>query len=176
MRNAGLGEAQTGIKIAGRNINNLRYADDATLMAESEELKSLLMKVKEEWKIWLKAQHSENEDHDIWSHHFKANIWGNSGNSERLYFWGLQITADFDCSHEIKRGLLLGRKVMTNLDNILEEGNGNSLQYSPLQSPMDGGAWWAAVHGVTQGQTWLKQLSSSSSRQHTKKQIHYFAN
>ena len=92
MRNSGLEEAQAGIKIAGRNINNLRYADDTTLMAESEEeLKSLLMKVKEESeKNWLKAQHSENEDHGIWSHHFMGNRWGNSGNSVRLYFFGLQ--------------------------------------------------------------------------------------
>ena len=90
MRNAGLEEAQTGIKIAGRNINKLRYADDSTLMAESEELKSLLMKVKEESeKVGLK-QHSENEDHSIWSHHFMANRWGDNGNSERLYFLGLQ--------------------------------------------------------------------------------------
>ena len=75
MRNAGLGETQAGIKIAGRNINHLRYADDTTLMAESEEeLKSLLMKVKvESKKSWLKAQHSENEDHGIWSHHFMGN-------------------------------------------------------------------------------------------------------
>ena len=92
MRNAGLEEAQAGIKIIGRNINNLRYADDTTLMAESEEeLKSLLMKVTEESeKSWLKAQHLENEDHGIWSHHFMANRWGNSGNSVRLYFGGLQ--------------------------------------------------------------------------------------
>ena len=91
MRNAGLEEAQAGIKIAGRNINHLRYADDATLMAESEELKSLLMKVKEEsGKSWLKAQHSENQDHGIQSYHFMGNRWGNSGNSGRLYFWGLQ--------------------------------------------------------------------------------------
>ena len=77
MRNAGLEEAQAGIKIAGRNSNNLRYADDTTLMAESEEdLQNLLMKVKEESeKRWLKAQHSENEDHGIWSHHFMANRW-----------------------------------------------------------------------------------------------------
>ena len=88
MRNAGLEEAQAGIKIAGRNINNLRYTDDTTLMAESEELKSLLMKVKEEsGKSWLKAQHSENEDHGIRSHHFMGNRWGNS---VRLYFSGLQ--------------------------------------------------------------------------------------
>ena len=92
MRNAGLEKAQAGIKIAGRNTNNLRYAEDNTLMAESEEeLKSLLMRVKEESeKCWLKAQHSENEAHDIWSHHFMANRWGNSGNSVRLYFGGLQ--------------------------------------------------------------------------------------
>ena len=92
MRNTGLEEAQAGIKIAGRNINNLRYADDTILMAESEEeLKSLLMKVKvESEKSWLKAQHSENEDHGIWSHHFMANRWGNSGNSIRLYIFGLQ--------------------------------------------------------------------------------------
>ena len=84
MRNAGLEEAEAGIKIARRNINNLRYADDTTLMAESEEeLKSLLMKVRGERKSWLKAQHSENEDHGIWSHHFMGNRWGNS---VRLYF------------------------------------------------------------------------------------------
>ena len=91
MRNAGLEETQAGIKIAWRNINNLRYADDTTLMAESEEeIKSPLMKVKEESeKSWLKAQHSENED-GILSHHFIGNGWGNSGNSVRLYFCGLQ--------------------------------------------------------------------------------------
>ena len=92
MRNAGLEEAEAVIKIAGRNINNLRYADDTTLMAESEEeLKSLLMKVKEKSeKSWLKAQHSEKEDHGIRSHHFMGNRWGNSRNSVRLYFFSLQ--------------------------------------------------------------------------------------
>ena len=92
MRNAGLDEAQAGIKIAGRKINNFRYADDTTLMAESEEeLKSLLMKVKEEsGKSWVKTQHSENYDHGIQSHHFMANRWGNNGNSDRLYFLGLR--------------------------------------------------------------------------------------
>ena len=85
MRNARLDESQTEIKIAGRNINNLRYADDTRLMAESEEeLKSLLMKVKEGSE---KVQHSENEDHGIWSHHFMGNRWGNS---VKLYFSGLQ--------------------------------------------------------------------------------------
>ena len=90
MRNAGLEETQAGIKISGRNINNFRYAGDTTLMAESEEeLKSLLMKVKvESGKGWPKAQHSENEDHGIWSHHVMGNRWGNSGNSVRLYFCG----------------------------------------------------------------------------------------
>ena len=91
MRNTGMDEAQAGIKIARRNINNLRYADDTTLMAESEEeLKSLLMKVKDESeKVGLKLN-SENEDHGIWFHHFMAVRWGNSGNSERLYFLRLQ--------------------------------------------------------------------------------------
>ena len=81
--NAGLEEAQAGIKIVRRNIIKLKYADDMTVMAESEEeLKSLLMKLKEESeKSWLKAQHSESEDHGIWSHHFMGSIWGNSGNS-----------------------------------------------------------------------------------------------
>ena len=90
MRNAGLEETQAGIKIAGRNVNNLRYADDITLMAESEEeLKSLLMKVKEESKkSWLKTQHSKNEDHGIQSHHFMVNRWRNNGNSDRFYFGG----------------------------------------------------------------------------------------
>ena len=113
MRNAGLDEAQAGIKIAGRNINNLRYADDTTLTAESEELKSLLMKVKEE-------SEKVGEDHGIQSHHFMANRWRNSGKSDRLYFGGSKITADDYCSHEIKRCLLLEKKIMTNLDSILK--------------------------------------------------------
>ena len=90
MRNAGLDEAQAGIKIAGRNIDNLRYADDTTLMAESEEeLKSLLMKAKEESENVGFTRHSENKDNGIRSHHFMGNRWRNSGNSVRLYFWGL---------------------------------------------------------------------------------------
>ena len=88
MINAGLEEAQAGIKISGRNISNLRYADDTTLMAEGEEeLKNLLMKVKEESKKVGLKQHSENEDHGIWSHHFMGNRWGNSVS---FYFGGLQ--------------------------------------------------------------------------------------
>ena len=91
MRSTGLEEAQAGIKIARRNINNLRYADDTTLMEESKELKSPLIKMKEDSeKSWLKTQHSENDDHGTWSHYFMGNRWGNSGNSIRFYFSGLQ--------------------------------------------------------------------------------------
>ena len=92
MRNAGLDEAQAGIKIAQRNIHNCRYTDDTALMAESEEeLKSLLMKVKDESeKSWPKTQHSKHKDHGIWSHHFMADTWGISGNGVRLYSSGLQ--------------------------------------------------------------------------------------
>ena len=92
MRNAGLDEAQSRIKTAGRNTDDIRYTDDTILMAESkEELKSLLMKVKEESeKVGSKLNIQKNEDHGIWSHHFMANRWGNSGNSVRLYFGGLQ--------------------------------------------------------------------------------------
>ena len=94
MRNTGLEEAQDRITIAGRNLNNLRYVDDIILTAESEELKSLLMKVKEErGKSWFKLQHSENEDHGVWFHYFMANRQRNSG---RLYIVS-QITADGDC-------------------------------------------------------------------------------
>ena len=114
MRNAGLEEAQAGIKIAGRNVNNLRHADDTILMAESEdELRSLLVKVKEESEeAGLKLNIQKTK--------IMANRWGNNGNSDRLYLFGSKITADCDCSHETKRCLLLGRKVMTNLDSILK--------------------------------------------------------
>ena len=119
MRNAGLEEAQAGIKITGRNISNLRYADDTTLMAESEEeLKSLLMKVKEESeKVGLKLNIQKTKimaSGPITS-------WQIDGETLiDLIFWGSKITADGDCSHEIKRCLLLGRKVMTNLDTKAE--------------------------------------------------------
>ena len=124
MRNAGLEEAQAGIKIARRN-NNLRYADYTTLMAESEvELKSLLMKVKEESEkagLKLNIQKTKIMAFGPITSWQMANRWGNNGNSVRLYiFGGSQITADGECSHEIKRCLLLGRKVMTNLDSILK--------------------------------------------------------
>ena len=124
MRNAGLDEAQGGIKIAGRNINNFRYADDTTLMTESEEeLKSLFLKVKvESKKVGLKLNiHKTKIMASV--HHFMGNRWGNSGNSVRLILGGSKITAEGDCSHEIKRCLLLGRKVITNLDSILKSRN-----------------------------------------------------
>ena len=122
MRNAGLDEAQAGIKIAGRNTNNLRYADDTTLMAESEEeLKSLLMKVKvESEKVGLKFNIQKTKimaSGPITS-------WEIDGETVEtmsdFIFLGSKITADGDCSHEIKRFLLLGRKVMTNVDSILK--------------------------------------------------------
>ena len=91
MRNPGLDEAQAGIKIARRNINNLRHADGTNLMAEREELKSLLMKVKEESeKAGLKLNIQKTKDHGICSHYFMENRWGNNGNSDRFYFGGLQ--------------------------------------------------------------------------------------
>ena len=122
MRNAGLEEAQDGVKIARRNINNLRYADDTTLMAETEEeLKSLLMKVKEESeKVGLKVNTQKTKimaSGPITS-------WEIDGETVEavpaFIFWGSKIIADGDCSHEIKRRLLPGRKVMTNLDSILK--------------------------------------------------------
>ena len=122
MRNAGLDEAQAGIKIAGRNINNLRYADDTTLMAESKEgLKSLLMEVKEESeKVGLKFNIQKTKimaSGPITS-------WEIDGETTEtvtdFIFGGSKISADGDCSHEIKRHLLIGRKVMTNLDSILK--------------------------------------------------------
>ena len=121
MRNARLDESQAEIKLADRNMSNLRYADDAILMAESEEeLKSLLMSVKKESeKAGLKLN-SKNEDHGIWSHHFMANKWETNENSGRLIFLGSKITADSECSCETKNHLLLGRKAMTNLDSILK--------------------------------------------------------
>ena len=104
MRNVGLDKAQDGIKISRRNINNLRYADDTTLMAESkEELKSLLMKVKEESRKADLTLHSKNKDHGIWSHHFMANRGETMETMTDFIFLGSKITADGDYSHEIKR-------------------------------------------------------------------------
>ena len=119
MRNAGLEEAQAGIRIAGRNINNLRYADDTTLMAESEEeLKSLLMKVKvESEKFGLKLNIQKTKIMASGP----TTSWEIDGETvSDFIFWGSKITADGDCGHEIKRRLLLGRKVMTNLDSIFK--------------------------------------------------------
>ena len=122
MQNAGLDEAQAEIKIAGRNINNLRYADDTTLMAESEEeLKNLLMKVKEESeKVGLKLNIQKMKIMATGP----ITSWEIDGETVEIVadfiFWGSRITADGDCSHEIKRCLLLGRKVMTNLDSIFK--------------------------------------------------------
>jgi len=124
MRNAGLGEAQARIKIAWRNISNFRYADDITLMAENEELKSLLMKVKEESeKVVLKL--------NIQKMKIMASCpitsWEIDGETAEtvtdFILGGSKITADGDCSHEIKRRLVLGRKVMTNLDSILKSSD-----------------------------------------------------
>ena len=119
--NVRLDEAQTGIKTARRSINNLRYADDTTLMAESKKKpKSLLMKLEEESEKAGLTQYSKNKDHGIWSHHFTANRWGKQWKQWETIILGSKITADGDCSHEIKRCLLLGRKDMTNLDSILK--------------------------------------------------------
>ena len=121
MRNTGLDEAQAGIKISGRNINNLRYADDTTLMAESKELKSLLMKVKEESeKVDLKLNIQKTK---IMASGPITSLQLNGETVETaadFIFSGSKITADGDCSHEIKIHLLLGRKVITNLDSILK--------------------------------------------------------
>ena len=121
MRNTGLEEAQAGIKTAGRNINNLRYADDTTLMAEREELKSLLMKVKEESdKVGLKL----NIQNTKIMTSGPITSWQIDGETVEtvtdFILGGSKITADGDCSHEIKRRLLLGRKVMTSLDSIFK--------------------------------------------------------
>ena len=122
MRHAGLEEIQAGIKIVGRNINNLRYADDTTLMAESEEeLKSVLMKVNEESeKVGLKLNIQKSKimaSGPITSWEINGETVGTVTD---FIFWGSKVTADDDCGHEIKRRLLLGRKVMTNLDSMLK--------------------------------------------------------
>ena len=148
MRKAGLEEAQAGIKIAGRNINNLRYADDTTLMAESEELKNLLMKVKEEsGKVGLKLNIQKTKimaSSPITS-------WQIDGETMEtvsdFIFLGFRITADGDCSHEIKRCSLLGRKVMTNLDNILK-----SRHYFVNNGPSSQG------YGFSNSHVWMWEL------------------
>ena len=147
MRNAGLKEAQAGIKIAGRNINNLRYADDTTLMAESEEeLKSLLMEVKvESEKVGLKLNIQKMKI--IASGPITS--WEIDGETVEtvsdFIFLSCRITADGDCSHEIKRCLLLGRKVMTNLDNILKSRD----HYLVNKGPSSQG------YGFSSGHVWM---------------------
>ena len=121
MKNTGLEEAQAGIKIAGRNINNFRYTDDTTLMAEKEELRSLLMKAKEESeKVGLKLNIQKTK----FTASSPITSWQRDGETVEtvrdFILGGSKITADGDCSHKIKRCLLLGRKVMTNLDSILK--------------------------------------------------------
>ena len=142
MKNARLNEAQAGIKIAGRNINNLRYADDTTLMAESEEeLKSLLMKVKvESEKVGLKLNIQKTKimaSGPITS-------WEIDGETVRDFnFLGSKITADGDCSHEIKRCLLLGRKVMTNLDSIFKS---RDITWPTKKGPSNQGCGFSSGH------------------------------
>jgi len=155
MRNAGLEEAQAGIKIAGRNINNLRYADDITLMAESEEeLKSLLMKVKEESeKVGLKLNIQKTKimaSRPITS-------WEIDGETVEtvadFIFLGSKITANGDCNHEIKRHLLLGRKVMINLDSILKKQR-HSFANKGLSSQ---------GYGFSSGHVWMWELDYKES-------------
>ena len=147
MQNARLDEAQTGIKIAGRNINNVRYADNSTLMAESkEELNNLLVKVKEDSeKGRRKSQHSNSEGHGIQSHHFMANRQGNNWNSDRLYFLGLQNHCGW--WHEIKRCWFLGRKAITNLDSVLRSRN-IFVDKGPLNQS----------YGFSSSQVWMWEL------------------
>ena len=155
MRNAALEEAQAGIKMAGRNISNLRYADDTTLMAESvEELKSLLMKVKEE---------SEKVDLKLNIQKTKIMVsgpitsWQIGGETVEtvsdFIFLGSKITADGDCRHEIKRCLLLGREVMTNLDSILKKQR----HYFANKSPSSQG------YGFSSGHVWMWELDYKES-------------
>ena len=137
MQNARLDESQAGIKIAGRNTNNLRYADDTTLMAESEELKSLLMKVKEEnEKVGLKLNIQKTKimtSSPITSWQIDEETVKTVAD---FILGGSKITADGDCSHEIKRRLLLGRKVMTNLDSILKSRDITLPAKAPLVKSM----------------------------------------
>ena len=151
MRNAGLEEAQAGIKIAGRNINDLRYADDTTLMAESEEL--ILMKVKEESeKVDLKFNIQKTK---IMASGPITSWQIDQETMERVtdfIFRGSQITADGDCSHEIKRCLLLGRKIMTNLESILKNRN-----YFVNKGPS------SQSYGFSSSHVWMRELDYKES-------------
>ena len=146
MRNAGLDEVQAGIKIAGGNINNLRYADDIALMAESEELKNLLMKVKEESeKVGLKLNIQKSNKIMASGPITSWEIDGETVETvSDFILGGSQITADGDCNHEIKRLLLLGRKVMTNLDSILKQRH-----YFANKGPSSQG------YGFSSGHVWM---------------------
>ena len=152
MRNAGLDEAQTRIKIAKKNNNNLRYADDITLMAESEEeLKSLLMKVKEECeKVGLKLNIQKTKI--MASGHITPwQIGGEIMETVRDYFWGgSKITSDGNCSHEIKRHLLLGRKAMTHLDSTLKSRNITWLTEVHIVKAMYGCESWTIMKAECQ--------------------------
>ena len=155
MQNAGLDDAQAGIKIAGRNINNLRYTEDTTLMAESEEeLKSLLMKVKEQSeKAGLKLNIQKTEIMALGP----ITSWQIDGETVEtvsdFIFWGSKVTADGDCSHEIKRRLLLGRKVMTNLDSIIQKQR----HYFANKGPSSQG------YGFSSGHVWMWELDCEES-------------
>ena len=147
-----------GIKILGRNINNVRYADDTTLMAKSEELKILLMKVKEESE---KAGLKLNIQKTKITAFGPITSWQINGETmERVtdfILWGAPKSLQMvTAAMKLKKRLLLGRKVMTNLDSLFGERIGNPLQYSCLENPRDRGAWWAAVYGVAQSRTRLK--------------------
>ena len=155
MRNAGLEEAQAGIKIAGRNINNLRYADDTTFMAEIKELKSLLMKVKEESeKVGLKLNIQKTKI----TASGPITSWEIDGETletvTEFIFMGSKITSDGDCSHEIKRHLLFGRKAMTNLDSILKSKDITL----PNKGPSTQG------YGFSCGHVWMWELDCKESR------------
>ena len=140
MKNAGLNEAQAGIKIVGRNINNLRHADDITIMAESEELNFWVLHLEQgkkgEWKSWLKTQHSNKKNRGIWSHHFMTNRWWNKKLTDFI-FLDSKITVDGDCSLEIKRCLLLGWKNMTNLDSVLKSRDSTLHNKGPYSQSYD---------------------------------------
>ena len=155
MQNARVDESQAGIKIARRNSNSLRYTDDSSLMAESEEeLKSLLMKVKEESeKAGLKLNFQKMS---IMASGCTTSWQVDGENVETVtdfIFLVFKISADGDCSHKITRFLLLGSIAMTNLDSVFGEGNANPLQCSCLENPRDRGARWAAIYGVAQSDT-----------------------
>ena len=146
MWNARLNEAQAGLKIAGRNNNNLRYADDITLRKQNK-LKSLLMKIKEgSEKAGLKLNIQKNQGHGIWSHHFMTNRWGKKWKQWQILFCGAPKSLwTVTAATKLKATCSLEEK----------QGNGNPLQYLCLENSMDKGAWQATVNGVAKSRTWL---------------------